>query len=187
MESSVMGGDMTTFSSDASVTTPTWQQIRHSPVLLLATWGGSGLAPVAPGTVGTLAGLPFIALLLWLLSASGVLLVAALLLVLGSVASHRAGQAWGKPDHGAIVIDEVLGMLITLALPWYLLSPTVNEALFYTVGFAAFRVFDIGKPWPASWFDKHMKNGLGVMLDDVAAGLWAALVMAGVLQLGWLS
>ena len=178
---------MTTFSSDASVTTPSWQQIRHSPLLLLATWGGSGLASVAPGTVGTLAGLPFIALLLWLLSASGALLVAALLLVLGSVASHHAGQAWGKADHGAIVVDEVLGMLITVALPWYWLSPTVNEALFYSAGFVAFRIFDIGKPWPASWLDKHLKNGVGVMLDDVAAGLWAALVLAGVLQFGWLS
>ena len=181
-----MRGDMTTSNNESSVITPSWRQIRQSPVLLLATWGGAGLAPVAPGTVGTLAALPFVVLVLWLMSGMGALLVALVLLVLGSVASQRAGRAWGKPDHGAIVVDEVLGMLITAALPWYLLSPAISSVVFYGLAFAAFRAFDIGKPWPASWCDRHLKNGLGVMLDDVAAGCWAALVLALALQLGLL-
>ncbi len=187
MESLVMRVDMTTSTSKSPEAVPNWLGVRRSPLLLLATWGGAGLAPMAPGTVGTLAGLPFVAMVLWFLPAAGALMIALVLLVVGSIASQRAGRKWGKPDHGAIVVDEVLGMLVTVALPWYLLSPTVSNLAFFGLGFAAFRVFDIAKPWPASWCDKHLKNGLGVMLDDVAAGLWAALVMAGGLQLGFLS
>ncbi len=91
----------------------------------------------------------------------------------------RLAAGGGKVDHGAIVIDEVVGQLIAVAIPFYLLGVAIlslPEALF--LGFVAFRLFDIVKVWPADYFDVHSKNGWGVMLDDVFAGIWAGIVVA---------
>ena len=98
-----------------------------------------------------------------------------MLLFLGVWAAEQAGAAWGKPDHGAIVIDEVLGQLLALALPYYVLGASAVSFQFLLVGFVLFRLFDIAKPWPVSYFDNHWKSGWGVMLDDVVAGLLAGL------------
>ncbi len=138
------------------------------PWVLLAAWGPCGFSPVAPGTVGTLGAIP----LAWGLSRLGwpvYLGATALLLVVGVVAADRAGRHWGVVDASPIVIDEVVGYLLTVALipfSW----PTA------LVGFVMFRLFDILKPWPVSALDR-IKSGLGVMLDDVGAGVlaWVAL------------
>jgi phosphatidylglycerophosphatase A len=141
--------------------------------LLLASNCGLGYAPVAPGTFGTLAGLPAF----WLLAG---LSPAAYLLAFGGVtgvavwAAATAGRHFGVADDGRIVIDELAGYLATVAfLPW-----SWTTAL---LGFVWFRVFDILKPPPVGWIDRHCKNGFGVVIDDVAAGIYAALALRATL------
>jgi phosphatidylglycerophosphatase A len=139
--------------------------------VLLAAWGPCGFSPVAPGTFGTLGAIP----LWWVLRPLSLplyLLTVAAFLAIAVFASDAAGRYWKVPDASPIVVDEVAGYLVTLALvPW-----SWPAAL---LGFALFRVFDILKPWPASWFDRQ-KHALGVVLDDVAAGVWAAVAYQAV-------
>ncbi|MGP9802297.1 phosphatidylglycerophosphatase A family protein [Rheinheimera sp. NSM] len=134
----------------------------------LALGFGSGLAPKAPGTFGTLAAVPLVALLLWL---GNMYLLAFVLAgsVLGVYLCGQTARDVGEHDHGAIVWDEIIGFGITmlwLPLHWQTLL----------LGFVLFRLFDIVKPWPISWLDKKLHGGLGIMLDDVLAGV-AALVL----------
>ncbi|MFQ5513291.1 MAG: phosphatidylglycerophosphatase A [Myxococcota bacterium] len=133
-------------------------------VLLVATGGGSGYAPFAPGTAGALVGL-----LLWLpltrLSPAAYLLAVAALSGLGVWAAGRAEVLLGQPDDARITIDEVAGMLLALAL----LPARLDVGL---VGFALFRLFDIWKPWPVRAAES-LRGGLGVMADDLVAGLMA--------------
>lgn len=136
----------------------------------LATWFGIGLIPFAPGTWGSLAAVP----LAWALSTWGgpwILLGGAVVVfTVGSWAAGTAARAGGQTDPGEIVIDEVAGLMLAL-VP---VSPTpLNLAL----GFILFRVFDIWKPWPVSYPDRYMHNGVGIMLDDVLAGIYAALCL----------
>ncbi|HET6440037.1 MAG TPA: phosphatidylglycerophosphatase A [Anaeromyxobacter sp.] len=150
----------------AASRTPPPAQVRGRPDgwVLLAAWGPCGFSPVAPGTVGTLGAVP----LAWLLSRAGwpvYLVTAALLFALGVVAAGRAGHYWGVVDASPIVVDEVVGYLITLAFAPF----TWPAAL---AGFLLFRAFDVVKPWPVSALDR-IESGLGVMLDDVGAGLLA--------------
>ncbi len=132
--------------------------------VLLAAWGPCGFAPVAPGTVGTLGAIP-----LWLaltrLDAGTYLAFLLAFTALAMVAAQRAGRFWGIADASPIVIDEVAGYLVTMALVPF----SWRAAL---AGFVLFRVFDVVKPWPASALDR-VKNGAGVVLDDLAAGVWA--------------
>ncbi|TLM65342.1 MAG: phosphatidylglycerophosphatase A [Deltaproteobacteria bacterium] len=143
--------------------------------LLLASNLGLGYAPVAPGTVGTLAGLPAF----WLLAAlppAGYLLAWAGLAALAVWAAAVAGRHFGKVDDGRIVIDELVGYLATVALlPW-----SWSTAL---LGFCWFRLFDIVKPPPVNWIDRRCKNGFGVVFDDVAAGIYGALALRATLWL----
>jgi phosphatidylglycerophosphatase A len=141
------------------------------PWVILAAWGPCGFSPVAPGTVGTLGAVP----LWWALSSLPRTAVAApaaavLLAALGVAAARHAGRYWGVTDASPIVIDEVVGYLVTVSL-----VPFSWPAA--ALGFALFRLFDVWKPWPVSVFDR-MKNAWGVMLDDVAAGLYAMLLLA---------
>jgi len=154
---------------------PKITQVIKSPVLLLATWWGTGLAPRAPGTVGSLAALPFCCLCLLYLPGWAVAGMTFIVLFLGVWAAQQAGEAWGKVDHGAIVIDEVLGQFLALALPFYFLDINAINFELVLVGFLLFRLFDVFKPWPVSYFDTHWKSGWGVMMDDVVAGLLAGL------------
>ena len=137
---------------------------RPGAWVLLAAWGPCGFAPVAPGTFGTLGAIPLY-LALSRLPAGAYLPATAALIALGALAADRAGRYWGVADASPIVIDEVAGYLVTLAL-----VPFSWQAV--AAGFVLFRVFDVLKPWPASAFDR-VKNGFGVVMDDVAAGVWA--------------
>ncbi len=138
------------------------------PWVVLAAWGPCGFAPVAPGTVGTLGAIPLYWALSWL-TLPAYLAVTLLVIVVGSVAAQRAGRYWGVADASPIVIDEVAGYLVTMALVPFSWPAAV-------AGFLLFRLFDVLKPWPASAFDR-VKNGFGVVMDDVAAGVfaWAGL------------
>ena len=135
------------------------------PVMWLATGFGAGLSPWAPGTAGSLVG---VALYLMLagLPLPGYLAVVAVLAAAGVLVCERAGRALGVPDHPGIVWDEMVGMLLALAA-------TPPGWLGVALGFALFRLFDIVKPWPVSALDRHVPGGLGVMLDDLVAGLYA--------------
>jgi len=138
-------------------------------ILFFASNAGLGYAPFASGTVGTLAGIPLFYLAAawpwWLFAITWTAL-----LFLSFWAADAAGKIYGVADDGRIVIDELVGYLITIAfLPW-----SWTTAL---LGFFWFRIFDIVKPPPANWFDQKMKNGYGVVLDDVMAGVYAAIAL----------
>ncbi|HHH40127.1 MAG TPA: phosphatidylglycerophosphatase A [Sedimenticola sp.] len=140
-----------------------------NPVHLLAFGLGSGAAPKAPGTVGTLAAIPLYLLLRPLPSGLYLVLVAAMFLA-GIWLCGRTSRDLGVHDHGGIVWDEWVGLLLTLWLappgwPWLL------------AGFLLFRFFDILKPWPIGWLDRRVSGGLGIMLDDLVAGLFGFLVI----------
>lgn len=145
---------------------------RPGPWTVLAAWGPCGFSPIAPGTVGTLGAVPLAWAVARLDPVAQALAIAALL-ALSVVAAGHAGRYWRVVDASPIVIDEVVGYLVTMAF-----VPFTWPAA--AAGFVLFRAFDILKPWPASALDR-LKTGLGVVLDDVAAGLWAA---AGLWLLG---
>jgi phosphatidylglycerophosphatase A len=143
------------------------------PAHFLALGFGSGLAPKAPGTFGTLAALP----LFWLLQQAGLGLPALLALiaagfVLGIWACAVAGSNLGVSDHGGIVWDEIIAM-------WLVLAFTPASWLGWLTAFGLFRFFDILKPWPIRFFDTRLKNGFGVMFDDLLAALYALLLIKG--------
>ena len=138
----------------------------RSPDGLLAFGFGSGLSPFAPGTMGTLIAIPF-AFALKGLEAPAFWVALFLLFWLGVYVCDRVSQKLGVHDHGGIVWDEFVGFWITMAF-----LPVSYVTLL--LGFILFRLFDIFKPWPISWLDKHVGGGLGIMIDDVVAGLAAA-------------
>ena len=140
-----------------------------NPIHFLALGFGSGLLPKAPGTYGTLAAIP-IYLLLAPLSTPYYLLIVIIMSLAGIYICGKAAKDSGVHDHGAIVWDEIVGYLITMFM-----MPTTWQSI--VVGFILFRVFDIFKPWPISFVDKNLHGGLGIMVDDVLAGLAALACM----------
>lgn len=135
----------------------------------LALGFGSGLSPKAPGTAGTLAAIP----LVWLLSFCSWPVYLSVVFagsLLGIYVCGKAAKDAGVHDHGAIVWDEVIGFAITM------LFVPVN-AVTLLVGFLLFRLFDIVKPWPISVLDRKVHGGLGIMLDDILAGVAACIVL----------
>ena len=154
-----------------------------TPAGWLACGFGSGLTPVAQGTFGSLA-----ALLPWLLlrHLSIPLYVLVLLagFAIGVWACDIAGRALGVDDHRSLVWDEFIGQwiaLIPLLLP-ALLPTRFSMWWWLLAGFVLFRLFDVWKPWPIRWMDRHLKGGMGVMVDDVVAGIFAAIVLAAGMQ-----
>lgn len=151
--------------------TPSWTELYRQPIHALAFGFGSGLAPKAPGTVGTLAAVPLYLLLaplaLWQYS---VLLLFSF--AVGVYLCHKTAHDLGVHDHPGIVWDEFVGYWITM-----LMAPAGWGWI--VIGFVLFRLFDIAKPWPINWLDKRVAGGFGIMIDDVLAGLLAC----GVLQL----
>lgn len=139
-----------------------------APATIISTWFGAGLLRPAAGTWGSLAALPF-AWALTSLGGHGLLLLAALgLFAAGTWAAGIYETASEDKDPGSVVADEVVGLWITL-----LFVP--QELLWYAIAFAAFRFFDIVKVWPVSYADRNIKGGLGIMLDDVLAALYAGV------------
>nr|WP_268991130.1 phosphatidylglycerophosphatase A [Enterobacillus tribolii] len=144
-----------------------------NPWHLLATGFGSGLSPWMPGTMGSIAAIPF-----WLLLIQLPLQLYSLVVMfsfcIGIYICSRTSRDIGVHDHGSIVWDEFVGMWITLiALP-------VNSWQWVLAGFVVFRILDAAKPWPISWFDRRIHGGTGIMVDDVVAGVLAAAVIFGV-------
>jgi phosphatidylglycerophosphatase A len=148
-----------------------------SPAALIATFFGSGLLKPASGTWGSLAALAPGLLIAERFGASGLLIGAAFAYGLG----HWASTVWingtEDKDPSPIVIDEVAGLWLTLTLAP--LTP-LGAAL----AFGVFRFFDIVKPWPVRWADKNIGGATGIMLDDILAGIWAALVLLAAREFG---
>jgi len=156
---------------DEQVSGVSLKQVFTQPDWFVATGFGAGLAPFAPGTFGSLVGI-----LLWL----GLLHFPAYLYIstvtgiffLGIHFSDRVAKKLGEKDPSCIVIDEIAGMLVALFLVpqvWY----------WVLVAFLLFRLLDIIKPWPVSYFDRNVKGGAGVMLDDLTAGMIAFVLLQG--------
>jgi phosphatidylglycerophosphatase A len=149
--------------------------ILRDPVHFLAFGFGSGLSPKAPGTMGTLVSLPFVSALMWL--PLWIYLCCILMLsVLGIYLCGESARRLHAHDHPGIVWDEFVGMAITMiAVPFSWLN--------LLVGFFLFRGFDIFKPWPIREADHRLAGGLGIMLDDVIAGLFACVLLHGFIRL----
>jgi len=152
-------------------TRPTLRFMVRHPAHLLALGFGAGLAPFAPGTFGTLLAVPF-ALLLWGYgSDAGFVAAIAFFFLIGIWASAVTGQDLGVADHGAIVWDEVVAFLLVL---YFVGSDWTRIA----IAFLLFRLFDILKPPPIRQLDAALKNGFGVMADDILAAGYTLLVFA---------
>ena len=153
------------------MTRPTLRFLLHHPAHFIALGFGAGLAPVAPGTFGTLVAIPIALALRTYAGDAEYLVVTAVLLVAGVWASHVAGRALDAPDHGGIVIDEVVAFLVVLYF-------TGVTPLRIAVAFVLFRFFDIVKPPPIRQVDAALKGGIGVMLDDLVAAGYTLVVFA---------
>ena len=157
-------------------TAPTAAFLVRHPAHFIALGFGAGLAPFAPGTFGTLVAIPIAALLrMYLPDAAFVATIVAFAL-LGVWASQVTGENLGVPDHGAIVWDEVVAFLIVL----YFVG---DDFLRIGLAFLLFRFFDIVKPPPIRELDAALKNGWGVMIDDLVAAGYTLIVLAVIRKL----
>ncbi|WP_111640966.1 phosphatidylglycerophosphatase A family protein [Marinimicrobium alkaliphilum] len=148
---------------------PTFSEMLRNPDHFFAFGFGSGLAPKAPGTFGTLAAIP----IFWLiqdLTPALYLIWLGVTFALGVYWCDRSSKALGVHDHGGIVWDEMVGYWLTMFL-----APA--GLLWMLIGFVLFRFFDIVKPWPIGWLDKRVGGGFGIMIDDVLAGIYALIVL----------
>lgn len=149
--------------------------VQH-PAHFSALGFGSGLAPKAPGTVGTLVGLP----LYYLIQHQPIvqqLIIIAVAFIIGVYLCDKTGKALGVADHGGIVWDEIVAMMLVLTI-------TPFSFLWWGVAFILFRLFDIWKPFPIRQCDAKLKGGFGVMFDDLLAAVYAMLVLKALL---WIS
>lgn len=148
-----------------------------APGVLLATWFGAGYLPKAPGTWGSAAALPLAWLILSFYGVQGLIIATVLVFGIGIWAANDYVTRSGMEDPGPVVIDEVAGQ-------WLVLAAVPLELAWFAIGFALFRLFDVMKPWPVNLMDRHIKGGIGVMLDDIGAGIYAVVVVYA-LQWAW--
>jgi phosphatidylglycerophosphatase A len=143
----------------------------------IATGFGIGTSPVAPGTWASLAALP----LAWAIraewGAAGLAAAFALVFLLGCWAAGEVAAARGVRDPGSVVVDEIAGQ-------WLTLVPLPVGSIVYALAFLLFRLFDIWKPWPIGWADRHVRGGFGIMLDDLLAAVYALAVLMAVRTIG---
>ena len=159
---------------------PDFFSLLKQPRQLLALGLGSGLSPKAPGTVGTIAAIPFY-LLIALLPLPLQLLVIAISFGIGVYLCEFTANDLGVHDHPAIVWDEFVGFWLTM-----LALPIMGEAVtlwWILYGFILFRFFDIVKPWPIRWVDQKVSGGLGIMLDDMLAGIYSLICLGLLISL----
>lgn len=136
----------------------------------LAIGLGSGISPISPGTIGSLA-----SILIWLIliQFSFILyfILIILSIILGIYICYRTENDIQVHDHKSIVWDEFVGMWITM------MTLPVNNCQWVAIGFVLFRILDVWKPWPICWFDRNISGGIGIMLDDIMAGLAAEAII----------
>jgi phosphatidylglycerophosphatase A len=139
------------------------------PAGFLALGFGSGLVPLAPGTAGTLVAVPLY-LMLQPLHPGLYLGLVCLLFLAGIPICSRVARQLDVHDHPGIVWDEIVGYLVTMAF-------VPAGWVWVVAGFILFRIFDIAKPWPIRWCDRQVSGGLGIMLDDLLAGVFAGVCL----------
>jgi phosphatidylglycerophosphatase A len=144
---------------------------------LLATGFGIGLLPFAPGSWASLVTLFFGWLVRSRFGVAGLAAAATILFFLGWAAAARVAAGGSEKDPGCIVVDEIAGQ-------WLALLAAPLDPLAYALAFVLFRAFDIVKPWPVSWADQRVRGGLGIMLDDLMAAVYALLVLAVLGEIG---
>jgi phosphatidylglycerophosphatase A len=152
---------------------PDFKFLLAHPAHFLALGFGSGLPPKAPGTFGTIAGLP----LFYLIAGYSItvqLAIIAGLFIAGVYFCDIAGKALGVSDHGSIVWDEIVAMMLVLTI-------TPNQWPWWLAAFGLFRLFDIWKPFPIRQCDAKLKGGFGVMFDDILAAIYAMISLKGLL------
>jgi phosphatidylglycerophosphatase A len=163
------GREASTISPEVGAAVVTPARLFRSPVLFLAFGFGAGLSRRAPGTLGTLVAIPLY-LALGRLSPLLYLGTVVAVSLAGVWICRRASEQLGVHDHPGIVWDELAGFLVTMI-------PAPLSWAWTAAGFGLFRLFDIWKPWPISWADRRLKGGLGIMVDDLLAGAFAATVL----------
>ena len=146
----------------------------HESVIarIIATAGGAGYSPIAPGTCGTAVAVP----LVWAtasLPLVGFAVLSVVVTVVGIWAASRSDEYWGTHDSGRIVIDEVAGYMVTM------LFVDRGDLALLLCGFVIFRFFDIVKPPPVRWLDDNLPGGTGVVLDDIGAGVYGCAALYG--------
>jgi phosphatidylglycerophosphatase A len=149
----------------ADLREPSFKLLISHPAHFFAMGFGSGLAKKAPGTFGTLVGIP----LFWLISTQLIFIqlsIIASLFLIGIYFCDKTGKALGISDHGSIVWDEIVAIMLVLTF-------TPCQWQYWLVAFLTFRLFDIWKPFPIRQCDAHIKGGIGVMLDDLLAAFYA--------------
>jgi len=155
---------------------PRLRDLLRDPAALLAFGFGSGLAPWVPGTMGTLAAIPFYVLAARFLNLPAYIATLVISFAVGIYFCHRTARKLGVHDHGGIVWDEFVGFWLTMTavpLTWY----------WVLAGFVFFRIFDMIKPWPIGVIDRRVGGGFGIMLDDVLAAVPAAACLHGLIYL----
>ena len=153
---------MSTLSEQQSAQ-PNWKWLIN-PMHCLSLGFGCGLSPFAPGTMGTLFGVA-IYLLIMDIGILFYLSIVFLIIGIGTAVAEYTCEALGGRDHQAIVIDEIAGFLLAcISLP--------PDWVYFLLAFILFRIFDIAKPWPVNFIDQRIKGGVGIMSDDLMAGLY---------------
>lgn len=149
--------------------------ILANPIHFFAFGFGSGLSPVAPGTLGTLVAIPLYLVLAHYASSLVYFAIVVLFSLLGFWLCGKSAEDLGVHDHPGIVWDEIVGYLITMYL-----APL--SWVWVVTGFCVFRLFDILKPWPISKLDREVGGGVGIMLDDILAGIFAWIVLQFIIR-----
>lgn len=150
---------------------PTLLWLLRRPVCLLGFGFGTGLAPKAPGTFGTLPALPITAALFAAgLGAWQIVFLCIILFFIGIYICGATEKALGVADYGGIVWDEIVAMMLVLAF-------VPQTFAWWLAAFVVFRLFDALKPWPIKWFDARLHGGFGIMWDDILAALFSLLVL----------
>ena len=146
-----------------------------NPFHFLATLGGIGLVPLAPGTAGSIFGWILFIILSHYVGMYTFLVLIGVVMILAVTSSGKASKDLVEKDHKSIVIDELAGIWVAMYPVLFVASTQYERSLYAILALIFFRLFDIFKPYPISYIDKNFKNGLGIVLDDLIAGIYSAI------------
>ena len=146
-----------------------------NPFHFLATLGGIGLVPLAPGTAGSIFGWILFIILSHYVGMYTFLVLIGVVMILAVISSGKASKDLVEKDHKSIVIDELAGIWVAMYPVLFVASTQYERSLYAILALIFFRLFDIFKPYPISYIDKNFKNGLGIVLDDLIAGIYSAI------------
>ena len=146
-----------------------------NPFHFLATLGGIGLVPLAPGTAGSIFGWILFIILSHYVGMYTFLVLIGVVMILAITSSGKASKDLVEKDHKSIVIDELAGIWVAMYPVLFVASTQYERSLYAILALIFFRLFDIFKPYPISYIDKNFKNGLGIVLDDLIAGIYSAI------------